>query len=593
MKSKSTGIVPTVLLLTLTLLSAAHAGEILNDAFDDNTINATQWTTWGTAVIESDQILKVLQNQTDAGGNIQSIPLPISPVGTILISRNVRLHYSNSYFIGSTFLDFGDLPRVSIRYGHMSYNGAPHQSVYGFYITRNNTNPHSRESDPSDISSMISPVWDTWFTETILYNPQTGDLQYLIDGDLKTTFNVGAMPSTASPTLTVRFDSWGWWTGHQHYIDNLLITQDQTQIASLPLYHHNPQDGRQAVKDFHLTPEGTCRFTFSTDDVGSMCIVAWTRNLKNWFPLVQFNTEEEGTEIEDLPRDPKKFYRATYLPSGVSVADRFDYPLGDKGNNPDGTPKSEGVPEFPDGSFDENNDLYNAANSYQYPESQGNNPDRGQLSGNTSEWRNVQDVGSYLPGLGIHVGEDWNLGSGEYDVGEKIYATANGQVISIRPANQSNLGKWGWMMIIRHWLPNGDSHDSVYVHIAPDQFNGEDNSGAGKGLIGTLADKQDFSYQEGAIVARGDPIAVVANLEPSYLPPPNEEIRENWPHLHFEMRDSQVDGSDPWIYDNGTGYYGSVATPGIVTPSEVQAAFDKMRLDGVIDPSDFIDAHRN
>ena len=359
-------------------------------------------------------------------------------------------------------------------------------------------------------------------------------------------------------------------------------------------FQHDPNDGQQAVKNFHFdTSSSQCAFTFSTAETGSICLVSFSRDLKEWFRLLRFLTTSEGTEVSDTPNDPSKFYRTTLLDEGVQVADRFDYPIGDLGNQPDGTARTEGVPEYPAGGFDEINDLYNSAIEYKYPDSLGNNPDRGQLSGTTTEWRNVQDIGSYLPGLGIHAGEDWNLASGEYDIGQTIYATANGRVIAIRPASQSNLGKWGWMMIIRHWLPNGETRDSLYVHIAPDQFNGEDNSGVDKGFIGTTINKQDFTYQEGAVVSRGDPIAVVANLVPSYLSPPNEDIRENWPHLHFELRDKKVDGSDPWKFDNGTGYYGSVATPGIITPSEVQAAFDNMREDGIIDPSDFIDAHRN
>jgi len=305
--------------------------------------------------------------------------------------------------------------------------------------------------------------------------------------------------------------------------------------------------------------------------------------LRDWFPLIDFEASTTGTEVSDPTPTQQAFYRTTYLPTGVIQADRFDYPIGDRGLNGDGSAKPQGVPEYPASGFVERNNLYfgNASGEYLYPVSEGDNPDRGQLSGTTTEWRNVQDVGSYLAPYGMHVGEDWNIGSGAYDKGQPVSAIANGQVVDIRHANQSSgLSVWGWRMLVRHWLPNGETVDSLYVHIAPDKFQGADNS---NGEVGDTAAESDFSFQEGAAVPRGAVIGVVGNISP---PAPGA------PHLHLEIRDTKTDPANSWPRSNGNGYYGTVATPGTMTPSEVQSAFTLMRADGILDPSDFIDDHR-
>lgn len=560
MTTISQQLVRLAIIASIAASGAVAHGEIFSDNFDDNSVSSSKWTSWGTSVAESGQIMQVLQNQTDAGGNLKSIPIAINPTALITISRTTRVHYANSYFMGSLHLAFGTLPQVSIRYGNMSYNGVPHQSVYGFFISRNAASPHSRSTDPNDISSRIEPIWDTWFTERIMYDPRTGDLSYYINDVLKTTFNVGPMPQTANQTLTIHCDSWGWWTGHQHSFDNIQVSQDEVTLRSLPDHQPVASDGRQAVKSFQMTPGGQCSFIFSTPDPGSMCLVSWTNNLRQWFPLIQFNTANMGTEVVDTPRDPQKFYRTTYLPTGVSSADSFDYPIG-----------SGSVPEQ---ITPERNTLY--------PSGAVGSPDRGAAAPNTSYWYNAQDVGSYYAEYsesqgkwlweGLHPGEDWNKAD---DVGESVLAIANGQVIEIRPAGASGIPTTsGYAVVIRHWLSNGDSVDSLYVHIAPG------NNG------GVIGDKSEFTYQVGAPVSKGSIIGVVGAV--SALPP----------HLHFEMRNKPINvlGS-LWPKSTGDAYYGpEVGLAGNRSPSisqsDVEAACRLMQDEGIIDPSDFIDDHR-
>lgn len=342
------------------------------------------------------------------------------------------------------------------------------------------------------------------------------------------------------------------------YYKAYVIEYPLTTAVARPLasYFHSPADGVQAVKDFRLNHFNQCLFTFSTADTGRTCLVSWTENLRQWFPLIQFQTSSEGTEIIDTLRQPSQFYRTTFLPEGVLAAEGFDYPIG-----------SGLVPEQ---ITPEQNDLY--------PNAPIANPDRGSTSPG-SGWYNVQDVGSYYATFGgLHGGEDWNKGSGTADVGEQVKVIANGEVIDIRPAHSAGASHSGYAVLVRHWLLNGDTVDSLYVHVAPDTSGGSANT---DGVIGAEA---DFSFQEGSPVSKGDVIGVIGAVTSPAMSP----------HLHFEMRSKQTVPNDLWPNDTGDGYYGPV--PGSagnrspsITAEEVQAAFLLMQKDGIIDPSDFID----
>jgi murein DD-endopeptidase MepM/ murein hydrolase activator NlpD len=344
-------------------------------------------------------------------------------------------------------------------------------------------------------------------------------------------------------------------------IDNVAILEGirQPTVQGLSTFTYDGNRGRQAIENLGRTPSGRFAFTFATTDPGSLCIVSWTRHFQEWFPLVTFRPEHQGTEVTDVIDGSSGFYRATYLPSGVDGADSFAYPIGN------GLVVEQIAPE--------RNDLY--------PSAPVASPERGSISPGGG-WYNVQDVGSYYAAFGgLHGGEDWNIGSGSADVGERVMAVANGQVIDIRPAGAAGIPSTsGYALVIRHWLLNGDTVDSLYVHIAPDQ-----NAG-GFNISGVVGDKSNFTFQVGSPVTKGSVIGVIGAV--SSFPP----------HLHFEMRNKAVNVTGSlWPNATGDGYYGPV--PGAagnrspsITAEEVQAAFLLMQKDGIIDPSDFIDDNR-
>jgi len=98
-----------------------------------------------------------------------------------------------------------------------------------------------------------------------------------------------------------------------------------------------------------------------------------------------------------------------------------------------------------------------------------------------------------------HLGEDWNgVGGGNTDLGDTIYAIANGKVTY---AEDFKAG-WGNTIRIVHELPDGRSYESVYAHCDT-----------------ILTMSQTW-------VHKGEPIGTIGTAHDQYLA-----------HLHLEIRE--------------------------------------------------------
>jgi hypothetical protein len=218
---------------SLLLLAPDTAGIQFSDDFNDNSINSSKWTASGNTVAESDQIMQVLTTVTDAGGDLVSKPFAIARTGLVTITRRVFLHHDdthsyygqNHFFVGSLAVNVGTLPSFSVQYASMDYaDGSTYMARHGFFLSRNGANPVFIQ-DQADVSDAINPVWDTWFNERITYDPASGVMEYFINDVSQMTFNVGVLPQGASPTMTLGFNAWGWYTGHEQLFDALQVRQ--------------------------------------------------------------------------------------------------------------------------------------------------------------------------------------------------------------------------------------------------------------------------------------------------------------------------------------------------------------------------------
>ena len=225
--------------------NAASPNEPIIDDFSGTTLDATFWAgTAGNRVVQQDGILKIETSSTDNGGRIYSKPIVISSSLPITLTRRVKIHYQNNYFIGrmsfwledpsnGSRLDDGDL---SVNYGHMSYRGGKWCPLDGFYLldiglqSQYAPDAHTVAEGhycefQSRSSSRVAPVWDAWFEERITYDPKSGLAEYFIDGTKKTQLQIGSPPANQQYHLVIRLDAWGWNTGHYQHVDDIRVAQ--------------------------------------------------------------------------------------------------------------------------------------------------------------------------------------------------------------------------------------------------------------------------------------------------------------------------------------------------------------------------------
>jgi chitodextrinase len=198
------------------------------DDFNDNYIEPNKWTYGGNTVIEEEGMMKVETTVTDQGGWLRSKLIDISHENVLTITRKTKVHYANQYFDGrfEIYLDQAPHSTFGISYANYAYsyvgNGWDECPKFGFFVFRNGANTHIC-SDQDDVSERIEPVWDEWFDEKIVYNPNTGVLEYFINEEKKIEFNVGVLPVMDSYKIWFNFHTWGWWTGHYQYFDDIAI----------------------------------------------------------------------------------------------------------------------------------------------------------------------------------------------------------------------------------------------------------------------------------------------------------------------------------------------------------------------------------
>ena len=187
---------------------------IFSDNFDDNSIDTDKWTTSGNTVVESGGMMQVLTTVTDNGGILTSVPVPISPHGDITITRSALMHYANQYYVATMNVQFGNLPWAGVQYANYFYPSAIYEDRYGIYLSRNDVGFWSSficSASDTNIAGPFSPIWDTWFTEKLVYSPDTGNLQYFTNNQKIADYFVGVMPATNAPTIEFQFQAWGWW----------------------------------------------------------------------------------------------------------------------------------------------------------------------------------------------------------------------------------------------------------------------------------------------------------------------------------------------------------------------------------------------
>ncbi len=319
---------------------------ILTDDFNDNSIDPEKWSIriGGVRTAEEDGIMKIEQAATDNGGVLYSEWLDISPGEVITIERMAKVHYYNNYFAGGVSLEIEGVsePIFVINYANYAYSTYPYQSRYGFFISRNGTNPYRSDQNPDDTSERIEPVWDTWFNEKVIYDPITGLLEYYINNSLELTFNVGNLPELglSNYRMQLTFSTWGWWTGHYHYMDNIIIYQEHSG-DNLTISSPNGGDVLTKGQDYTITWN-------STNVTGNIQIDLYKGGTEPENMLLQLAaaTENDGDypfTPTDIFEDGSDYYIGISAENGT-VWDFSDTPfaiIADSDSDGDGVPNND------------------------------------------------------------------------------------------------------------------------------------------------------------------------------------------------------------------------------------------------------------
>jgi len=212
-------------LVTPSTVDSSNLSQIVfSDSFNDGIINSTLWTVTGYDVVEQNGVLNIKQNITDEGPIITSSDIALGTPETFTLSRKAKIYHTNEYSMPSMTLFLDDLPAFGIYYANMSYSSGNLHPCYGVYLGKNGSNPHVYNTPQPEASKAIKGIWDEWFDELIEYDFQSGMLNYYVSGVLKLSYMVGISSKTSAHTLKISMNSWCWWTGTVHYVDDLVLT---------------------------------------------------------------------------------------------------------------------------------------------------------------------------------------------------------------------------------------------------------------------------------------------------------------------------------------------------------------------------------
>ncbi len=209
-------------------VATSKSDTLFFDNFNDNSIS-TKWTTEGNSVVESGGIFKLSTDVIDKSGFAYSLVLNVNNQNPIKIYRRAYVSYANNEVNHFFNFEFGKtasfIPQGGWSKGVVvSYTNYSYFNMYGLYI-----GGRWSTIDPKYVPGVISQPavvpWAQWFDEVVTYDPKTGKATESINGKELASVTIDAL---SSEMKYARFyiSSYGWWTGHTHQMDYLLITQE-------------------------------------------------------------------------------------------------------------------------------------------------------------------------------------------------------------------------------------------------------------------------------------------------------------------------------------------------------------------------------
>lgn len=272
---------------------------LLSDDFNDGVIDPAKWTYTGNAVLEEEGLLKLHQNVTDQDVHLRSIDMSVPNSRKVNMVRRFMVHRSNNYYYGDALFYFNGNTNNYIR---IDYDYTTYEQWYGTYILY--------RIDGQDGRIRICDArFDTWITERVELDFAEGTLSYYLD-TLIATVNIPGFATQAVDYYNVQFNPWGWWTGHQHYMDWLYIYGDSRSVsttAARDITYSSATCGGYVVSDncTAYTVSGICWSTnpnpslddaYTTDGSG---VGAFTSLLTDLYPGTTYYIRAYATNSTD------------------------------------------------------------------------------------------------------------------------------------------------------------------------------------------------------------------------------------------------------------------------------------------------------
>ena len=218
-------------IVMLRVRNLSYYNNLLSDDFNDGVIDPNKWTYTGNAVIEEDGLLKMQQNVTDQDVHLRSVSMDVPDDGKVDIDRRFMVHRNSQYYYGSNYLYFnGDNNSyIQLQYTYAEYyDNAYHHSdpMNGIYV-------YSRVGGVESNVRICDIEFDTWLTEHVELDFITGTMSYYMD-TLVATVNIPGLSSQTVDSFCVQYHPYGWWTGHQHYMDYVEIHAGTGTVRTSP-----------------------------------------------------------------------------------------------------------------------------------------------------------------------------------------------------------------------------------------------------------------------------------------------------------------------------------------------------------------------
>ena len=207
------------------------ATYFLSDDFNDGIIDPAKWTYTGNAVVEEDGQLKLYQNVTDQDVHLRSVDMNVPANGKVSMDRRYWLHRGSSgsefFYPRNVFLLNGDVNSwVGVEYTYASYYGTGYHTspLVGIYLYSNLDGVETR-------IRLCDVAFDTWLTEHIEVDFTAGTLSYYRD-TLMATVTVPGLAGRNVTYYNADFHPYGWFTGHQHFMDYVDIYGDMGLVTT-------------------------------------------------------------------------------------------------------------------------------------------------------------------------------------------------------------------------------------------------------------------------------------------------------------------------------------------------------------------------